>query len=47
MLHQVRIVIHDFHLIVKVSDVKAKVRQEKGDAFPAEHQVLIFQGKVS
>ena len=30
----------------QVSDVKAKVQQEKGDGFPVAHQVLIFQGKV-
>lgn len=35
------------NLVVQVSDVKAKLRQDKGDAFPEEHQVLIFQGKVS
>ena len=33
-------------LRLQVSDVKAKVQQEKGDGFPAAHQVLIFQGKV-
>lgn len=31
---------------VKVSDVKEKVRETKGDAFPPANQVLIFQGKV-
>lgn len=35
-----------FLLVVQVSDVKAKVQQERGDGFPAAHQVLIFQGKV-
>lgn len=35
-----------FLLVVQVSDCKAKVQQERGDGFPAAHQVLIFQGKV-
>lgn len=34
------------YLLAQIADVKAKVQQEKGDAFPVAHQVLIFQGKV-
>ena len=30
----------------QVLAVKEKVRETKGDAFPAANQVLIFQGKV-
>ena len=30
----------------KVADVKEKVRETKGDAFPTANQVLIFKGKV-
>ena len=31
---------------MQVLAVKEKVRETKGEAFPAAHQVLIFQGKV-
>jgi len=31
---------------LKVSDLKAKVAEEKGDQFPAEHQRLIYAGKI-
>lgn len=30
----------------KVADLKAKIEQDKGTAYPAAHQMLIFQGKV-
>jgi len=30
----------------KVSDLKAKVAEEKGEEFPAEHQRLIYAGKI-
>lgn len=31
---------------LKVSDLKARVAEEKGDQFPAEHQRLIYAGKI-
>lgn len=35
------------HAAMQVSDVKAEIEKGQGSAYPANGQVIIFQGKVS